>query len=130
MPTLSMRSGLRGTFVCLFASGSAFACSGEVAPEAMRTASLIGPACLLISVAATAFSVVRSRRLLSLIAKREGTVLRFHTTAAGAAILLLIFHPTFWLGVTSGDRGNALRVVGPVVAALHLGLAGFVMTRK
>lgn len=130
MTSLSARSRFKGPLISLLASGAALACSGEGAGRAIATSSLIGLACLAISIAATVFSVVRSRRLLTLVAKREGTVVRFHTTAAGAAVVLLILHPTFWLGVTSGDCGYTLRLAGPIVAALHLGIAGFVMTRK
>ena len=96
------------------------ACSGPGASDAMASASLIGLACLAVSFAATITSVVRARKVQ----------LRLVKTAAVVAVILLLVHPTVWLGVSSGDCGNALRMVGPVFAALHLGILGFVLLRR
>ena len=93
------------------------ACSGPGAPDAMARASLVGVGCLLISFAATVFAIVRARRLAV-------------RAPALAAVLLLLFHPTVWLGVTSGDCGRMLLMVGPAVAVVHAGIAGFLMLRK
>jgi hypothetical protein len=94
------------------------ACSGPGAGDAMATSGLIGLACLLVSFAATIFSVIRVRKL------------QLAKAAAVIAVVLLALHPTVWLGVSSGDCGYTLRMAGPIVAAIHLGLFGFFLTRK
>ena len=93
------------------------ACSGPGAGDAMAVSGLIGLAALLVSFGATIFSVIRVRKLQ--VAK----------AAAVIAVVLLALHPTVWLGVRSGDCGYTLRMAGPIVAALHLGVLGFVLTR-
>jgi len=94
------------------------ACSGLGAADAMATASLVGLVCLIVSFAATIGSVVQQRRI------------RQARYVAIAAVVLLLLHPTIWLGVRSGDCGNTLLLAGPMTAVLHLGLLGFFLTRK
>jgi hypothetical protein len=98
-------------------SSLALACSGEGAGDVIRTSSLIGLAALLFSFAATIGSVVRARRLK---AKAPAII----------AVVLLLIHPTVWLGVSSGDCGYTLRLAGPMVAALHAGVLGFLLIKK
>lgn len=97
-----------------------FACSGPGAADAMARASFVGLACLLISFAATIVAIVRARRVGGRLA-RGGAVV---------AVLLLLIHPTVWLGVSSGDCGGGLLVAGPVFVVLHCGIAGFLMLWK
>jgi hypothetical protein len=94
------------------------ACSGPGAGDAMATSGLIGLAALIISFGATIFSVLRVRKLQ--VAK----------AAAVIAVVMLALHPTVWLGVSSGDCGYTLRLAGPIVAALHLAVLGFLLTKK
>ncbi len=119
--SLSMRSGeragVRGAALVLVMSTAAVACSGEGASEAMARNSLVGLACLLISFAATLTAIWRTRKLGGALAK----------TLSVIAVLLLMAHPTIWLGVSSGDCGQGLLVTGPIVATLHCGILGLLM---
>jgi hypothetical protein len=83
----------------------------------MAQASLVGLACLALSFTGTIVAIVRARRL-------------HRRVPAVIAVVLLLFHPTVWLGVTSGDCGGTLLVVGPVFAVLHGGIAGLLMLAK
>ena len=124
MRSLSMRSGeragVRGAVALSTISSLAFACSGEGASAAMARASLVGLTCFVLSVTATIFSVTRARKL----------AMKMPKIAAAIAVLLVALHPTIWLGVTSGDCGQALLVAGPVFAVLHGGIAGSLMLAK
>ena len=56
--------------------------------------------------------------------------LQLAKAAAIVAVVLLALHPTVWLGVSSGDCGYTLRYAAPIVAAIHIGVLGFLLTRK
>ena len=86
----------------------------------MATASVVGLACLVVSFGATIMSMVRARKLQTKVAR----------SAAVVAVLLLLIHPTVWLGVSSGDCGQVLLIAGPVMASIHLMIAGFLMLKK
>lgn len=120
MFSLPMRNGARAVAPVLVMSTAALACSGEGAAEAMAQNSLLGLACLLMSFAATIVAVVLAR-------KRGGALAK---GLAVFAVLLLMAHPTIWLGVTSGDCGQSLRVTGPVVVALQCAIVGLLMLRR
>jgi hypothetical protein len=98
-------------------SSVTWACSGPGASGAIARASRVGLVCLLISFSATIASMVRGRAL-----KRKVLPI--------AAVVLLLIHPTMWLGVSSGDCGAALMYAGPVMAALHLGVLGLLAVGK
>jgi hypothetical protein len=86
----------------------------------MARASFVGVACYLVSLVATVVATVRARRLKTRLAK----------VAAAFAVLLLLAHPTIWLGVTSGDCGQGLLVVGPVTTLMHLGIMVLLLSTR
>lgn len=96
-----------------------FACSGPGASEAMARASFVGLACLLVTVLLTAAAI---RAWLPL----TGSLRK---VAALVGLLLIPAHPTLWLGVSSGDCGQMLLVLAPVVTLVH-GLAAAFLIAK
>lgn len=118
-----MFSGVRGELKSLalscLTSASALACSGPGAQGAMDRASLVGVACYLVSLVASVVAIIRARRLKTKLAR----------VGAAFAVLLLLAHPTIWLGVTSGDCGNALLFLGPTTALVHAAVAAFLQLK-
>ena len=115
-----MRGELKSLALVCLTSASALACSGPGAQAAMDRASLVGVSCYVVSLVATVIAIIRARRLKTKLAKG----------GAAFAVLLLLAHPTIWLGVTSGDCGNSLLFLGPATALVHAAVAAFLLLKK
>ena len=118
--SLEVRGELKSLALICLTSASALACSGPGAQAAMDRASLVGAGCYLVSLVATLIAIIRARRLKTNLAK----------VGAAFAVLLLLAHPTIWLGVTSGDCGNSLLFVGPATALVHSAVAAFLLLKQ
>lgn len=97
-----------------------FACSGPGAEAAIANSSLIGLASLVVTVLLTA-AAIRAWLPLQTSLQR---------VAAVVGLLLIVAHPTTWLGVLSGDCGYALRYVGPGFTVLHGLAAAFLIAKR